>query len=185
MRDLEKALSEISAIRGQIARGTEFQGYGPATLAATGVLALAAAVAQSAWLPDPAAAMTAYLALWAATAALSCPATALRATRPAAISTLGFEVLVHDVIAAMTTSPCPRSKSRPSTLNLLPSSPGFLYSPASAVPKPALTSGSEIRPSGRFGPAIEGTTVPRSSDSVSVNIGSAAAEVRNSPCALA
>ena len=71
MRDLEKALSEISAIRGQIARGTEFQGYGPATLAATGVLALAAAVAQSVWLPDPAAAMTAYLALWAATAAMS------------------------------------------------------------------------------------------------------------------
>ena len=71
MRDLEKALSEISAIRGQIARGTEFQGYGPATLAATGVLALAAAVAQSVWLPDPAASMTAYLALWAATAAVS------------------------------------------------------------------------------------------------------------------
>lgn len=71
MRDLEKALSEISAIRGQIARSTEFQGYGPATLAATGVLAMIAAVAQSLWLPDPVADPAVYLALWAATAALS------------------------------------------------------------------------------------------------------------------
>ena len=36
-------------------------------------------------------------------------ATALRATRPAAIITLGFEVLVQEVIAAITTSPWPRS----------------------------------------------------------------------------
>ena len=34
---------------------------------------------------------------------------ALRATRPAASMTLGFEVLVHEVIAAMTTSPWPIS----------------------------------------------------------------------------
>src|SRR6478609_7059810 len=34
---------------------------------------------------------------------------ALRASRPAPISTDGFEVLVHDVIAAMTTSPWPIS----------------------------------------------------------------------------
>src|SRR5947199_8718181 len=42
-------------------------------------------------------------------------AAALRAKRPAPISTLGLEVLVQEVIAAMTTSPWPRSKSRPST----------------------------------------------------------------------
>ena len=35
--------------------------------------------------------------------------TALRARRPAPIITLGFDVLVHDVIAAITTSPWPRS----------------------------------------------------------------------------
>src|SRR3954468_12346764 len=35
-------------------------------------------------------------------------ATALRASRPAAISTLGFEVLVQEVMAAITTSPWPR-----------------------------------------------------------------------------
>jgi hypothetical protein len=33
----------------------------------------------------------------------------LRASSPAPIITLGFEVLVHDVIAAITTSPWPRS----------------------------------------------------------------------------
>src|SRR5438105_13722212 len=42
-------------------------------------------------------------------------AAALRAKRPAPISTLGLEVLVQEVIAAITTSPWPRSKSRPST----------------------------------------------------------------------
>ena len=35
--------------------------------------------------------------------------TAFFASRPAASSTLGFEVLVHDVIAAISTSPLPIS----------------------------------------------------------------------------
>src|SRR6201985_3574051 len=39
-------------------------------------------------------------------------AAALRASRPAPISTLGLEVLVQEVIAAITTSPWPRSKLR-------------------------------------------------------------------------
>jgi len=52
MRDLDRALADIVAIRSQIAAGTAFQGYGPATLAATGVLALATAAAQAIWLGD-------------------------------------------------------------------------------------------------------------------------------------
>ena len=44
MADLYKALAQIHAIRGQVARGTEFRGYGPETVAATGLLAGAAAV---------------------------------------------------------------------------------------------------------------------------------------------
>src|SRR5438309_1060170 len=36
-------------------------------------------------------------------------AAALRASRPAPIITLGLDVLVQEVIAAITTSPCPRS----------------------------------------------------------------------------
>src|SRR5215470_20091006 len=42
-------------------------------------------------------------------------AAALRASRPAPISTLGFDGLVQEVMAALTTSPWPRSKSRLST----------------------------------------------------------------------
>ena len=71
MTDLHKALSEISAIRGQIARGAEFRGYGPATLTATGVLALLAAAAQGHWLKAPERDIAAYLSIWIATAALS------------------------------------------------------------------------------------------------------------------
>jgi hypothetical protein len=69
--ELQKALAEISAIRGQLALGTEFRGYGPGTLAATGILALLAAAVQASWLRDPAHAVDAYLALWVGTAAVS------------------------------------------------------------------------------------------------------------------
>src|SRR5688572_11282657 len=71
MPDLDKALADITAIRSQIARGTEFRGYGPATVAVTGLFALIAAGLQALWLPDPAAAPLGYLALWIATALLS------------------------------------------------------------------------------------------------------------------
>src|SRR5260370_29705234 len=71
MRDLDKALADITAIRSQMARGTEFRGYGAATVAATAVLAVVAALIQAFWLPDPASDALAYLALWVATAAIS------------------------------------------------------------------------------------------------------------------
>jgi len=71
MRDLDKALAEIDAIRTQMARGTQFRGYGPTTFATTGVLALLAAVGQALWLKDPAHAIGAYLTLWIALAVLS------------------------------------------------------------------------------------------------------------------
>jgi fumarate reductase subunit D len=76
MRDLDKALADITAIRSQMARGTEFQGYGPVTVAATAVLALIAGGVQALWLPDPGAdALTTNvlntIMLWVATAAVS------------------------------------------------------------------------------------------------------------------
>jgi hypothetical protein len=71
MTDLHKALSEISEIRGQIARSAEFRGYGPATLSITGVLAVVAAAAQAHWFRQPERDMPAYLAIWIATAAIS------------------------------------------------------------------------------------------------------------------
>jgi hypothetical protein len=69
--DLHKALAEVHAIRAQMARGMEFRGYGPATLATTGVLALLAAVVQAHWLNNPERDIMTYLAIWIATAAVS------------------------------------------------------------------------------------------------------------------
>lgn len=71
MRDLDRALADISEIRSQIARGAEFRGYGAATLAATGVFALVAALIQPHLIYDPARAPLLYVGLWAATAVLS------------------------------------------------------------------------------------------------------------------
>jgi hypothetical protein len=71
MRDLERALAEIGEIRSQMARGTQFQGYGPATFAATGLLAALAAIGQAYWLPAAAANPSAFLALWCGVAAVS------------------------------------------------------------------------------------------------------------------
>jgi hypothetical protein len=71
MTDLHKALDDISSIRRQMAHSTQFRGYGPATLAATGVIAFLAASLQSIWLPDPANHIPAYLSLWISAAVLS------------------------------------------------------------------------------------------------------------------
>jgi len=71
MDDLHRALGDISNIRRQMARTTEFRGYGPATLAATAVCAGFAAVAQAVWVPDPVSHINSYLAIWISTAALS------------------------------------------------------------------------------------------------------------------
>jgi hypothetical protein len=71
MNDLNKALGDIGSIRRQVAQSTEFRGYGPATLAGTGALAIAAAGAQALWLPDQVNHMPAYLSIWIWTAVFS------------------------------------------------------------------------------------------------------------------
>jgi hypothetical protein len=71
MPNLHDALAEISAIRGQIARGTEFRGYGPASVAVSGLLALLTAALQSHWLKRFEHDFTVYLAVWVAAAAVS------------------------------------------------------------------------------------------------------------------
>src|SRR4029078_1823914 len=138
-------------------------------------------------------------------------ARALRASRPAPIITLGFEVLVQDVIAAITTSPWPRSWLRPwtekrlgepalanfvcsagvaiegcnSNTSLRPPSPALLTSFTIEVAKPFLTSLRAMRSCGRLGPASDGSTDARSSLSTSVKIGSGVVFERYMPCALA
>jgi hypothetical protein len=71
MRDLDKALADILAIRSQLAAGTAFRGYGPATIAVTGGIALLTAILQSRWLTDPTARPLTFFASWAAAAVLS------------------------------------------------------------------------------------------------------------------
>jgi hypothetical protein len=78
MNDLNRALGDISSIRRQMARSTEFRGYGPATLAATGLLAVLAAGIQVVLLPDPAAHMSTYLSIWICTAGLSAALTGIQ-----------------------------------------------------------------------------------------------------------
>ena len=72
MKELQQALSEIHSIRNQVAHGTEFRGYGPASIAASGVLALLVAAAQMQWMAKPAkAGFTIWLSVWAGTAVVS------------------------------------------------------------------------------------------------------------------
>jgi len=71
MRDLDKALADILAIRSQIAAGTAFRGYGPAAMAATAGLALITALMQFLWLDDPTGHPLAFFSGWAAAALLS------------------------------------------------------------------------------------------------------------------
>jgi hypothetical protein len=71
-RDLDKALSDILAIRSQIAAGSSFQGYGPTAVAVSGALALVTTILQSLW-ADPSDPVT-FLAAWFVTAMLSAAA---------------------------------------------------------------------------------------------------------------
>ena len=71
MRDLDRALAEIQSIRSQVARTVEFNGYGPTTLAATGLFAAAAALVQRVWLPAAGRDLPAYLTRWIGAAAIS------------------------------------------------------------------------------------------------------------------
>jgi len=71
MNDLNKALVDITSMRRQMARSTEFRGYGPATLAGTAGFAVLAATVQGQWVTDPANHIGAYLSIWIWTATAS------------------------------------------------------------------------------------------------------------------
>lgn len=71
MNELRKALGDISTMRRQVARSTEFRGYGPATLAGTAGFAIIAAGIQRALVSDPANQVGTYLGIWIWTALAS------------------------------------------------------------------------------------------------------------------
>ena len=70
MKELQQALSEIHTIRNQVARGSEFRGYGPASIASSGILALLVAALQSQWMPEKPD-LNVWLGVWAVTAAVA------------------------------------------------------------------------------------------------------------------
>lgn len=69
--ELDRALAEIDTIRGQLARVTEFRGYGPASIAASGLLAFGVAALQARWLRGTSQDLMAFVAVWSATAAIA------------------------------------------------------------------------------------------------------------------
>jgi hypothetical protein len=71
MSDVREALSEIRSIRGHMARYVEFRGYGPFTLASTGVLALVIALLQKVWAVNLEREPERFLAMWIGVAAVS------------------------------------------------------------------------------------------------------------------
>jgi hypothetical protein len=71
VKDLNDALDEITAIRAQIARSAEFRGFGPLTVAATGLLALGAAEFQARMLPAAEHDIASFLELWMTTALIA------------------------------------------------------------------------------------------------------------------
>jgi len=154
MRDLDKALDDIIAIRSQIARSAEFRGYGPITVAATGALATLAAFVQAFWLPDPANDVPSYLALWVTTAVVS---VALIGVEMVARSRRIHTVLADEMIQAATQQFMPAAvagalltvvlfRVAPQTLWMLPGlwqivfSLGFLAS-CQSLPRPLFAIG--------------------------------------------
>ena len=85
--------------------------------------------------------------------------TAFFASRPAPIITDGFEVFVQEVIAAMTTAPCPIVTCSPS-ISKLDGALGFRGVRRQRSSRKASRASERItRSCGRFGPASDGTTV--------------------------
>jgi hypothetical protein len=78
VEDLREALADIHAIRSQVALNTQFRGYGPASIAASGILALVIAYIESFWRNDTHD-FPAFLTIWVATAAITVALTALEA----------------------------------------------------------------------------------------------------------
>jgi len=101
MKDLQQALSEIHSIRTQVARGTEFHGYGPASIATSGILALAVAAAQTQWMAKSAKAdLAIWLGVWAGTAVVSVFLTGLETFVRARRVHLGFaKEMVQSAVA--------------------------------------------------------------------------------------
>ena len=80
LSDLRQALAEINAIRTQVARDTQFRGYGPMSIAASGILALLVAAVQSGFTKDGRDFLP-FLLVWVSTALIAVGLTATEMIR--------------------------------------------------------------------------------------------------------
>ena len=71
MRELDRALLDITFVREHIARTTQFKGYGPLTLAATGMFALGVAALQAGRAGAMHGQALEFIAVWSGTAAFA------------------------------------------------------------------------------------------------------------------
>ncbi len=71
MTDLRQALADIDAIRSQVARSTQFRGYGPRSTAMSGLLAIAVASMQASWLSTSERSSGMFVSIWVVTAAVA------------------------------------------------------------------------------------------------------------------
>lgn len=96
MTELKQALNEINAIRAQVARGTEFRGYGPLSIAASGLLALVVAAVQAYWVHGSGRDPSIYLLIWVSTAAVSVALTTVETIARARRAHPGFATeMIH------------------------------------------------------------------------------------------
>jgi hypothetical protein len=70
LNDLRQALAEINAIRTQVARDTQFRGYGPMSIALSGLLALGVAAVES-WAIKDGRDFSTFLLIWVVTATIA------------------------------------------------------------------------------------------------------------------
>src|SRR5687768_5344385 len=68
---IEDALTQVRAIQIQVARAEQFCCYRWATVACSGILAVAAAAVQSSWVAEPVQHCDSFLLLWISVAATS------------------------------------------------------------------------------------------------------------------
>ena len=71
MTELRQALDDINTIRSQVARGTQFRGYGPISIASSGILALVVAAGQTHWAQNSEHDLKLFLLIWIATAGVA------------------------------------------------------------------------------------------------------------------
>lgn len=90
MRKFYDALDDLRVIRSQVARGTQFRGYGPASIAGSGLLAIAVAAVETRVAFAHAPALWVFLATWIATASAAIAFTGVETIRRARREHGGF-----------------------------------------------------------------------------------------------